>query len=122
TGSFGCVESDPLPTPPLFKGREASSALAILDGRERPVVAAVGFGVPAALLVLELDRRRGAGNPLLGGGLLGRPQGGRVGRKRLREYAVGLVSPAAVVLDNLIGDFAHGSLCGLQSRLATRNT
>src|ERR1700732_4472913 len=97
-----------------YRGR---SALGILDGRGWPVVAAVGFGVPAALVVLELDRRRGAGNLLLGGGALRRLQGGRVRRKGLREHAVGLVGPSAVVLDDLIRDFRHGSLCGLELRL-----
>jgi hypothetical protein len=30
--------------------------------------------------------------------------------KSLREYAVGLVGPAAVVLDDLVDDFGHGFL------------
>ena len=44
---------------------------------------------------------------LLGGRLRGGERVG-MGRERFREYAVDLVGPAAVVLDDLIGDFGHG--------------
>ena len=50
-----------------------------------------------------------AGDFLLVGGRLRGGERVGVGRERLREDAVDLVGPAAVVLDDLVGDFGHGA-------------
>ena len=79
----------------------------------RTVAAAGGFGVPLALLVLELDDLGVAGDRLLGGGSLRGRQRVGMGREGLRKHAIDLVGPAAIVLDDLIGDFGHGPPFGL---------
>src|SRR5262249_31087714 len=71
----------------------------------RAVSAAGSFRVPLALVILVLDGFRVAGDFLLLGG---RPRGGeRLGM--VRKHAVDFIGPAAVVLDNLVGDVRHGT-------------
>src|SRR3989304_1217607 len=51
----------------------------------------------------------GPAPPAAGGGGEGVLQRGGVGRIGFREHAVDLVGPAAIVLDDLVGDFDHGT-------------
>jgi hypothetical protein len=84
-------------------------AVGVLHVGLRPVAAARGLAVPAAVLVLPFDRLRAAGDALLGGSA---PRGGErlgVGRKRLGEHAADRVGPAVVVADDLVGDVGHRS-------------
>src|SRR5262245_25642745 len=71
------------------------------------IASARGLDVPLAVLVLVFDDLGKARHALL----LGRGPGGRqrvrVGGEGLREYAAGLVGPAAVVLDDLIRHVRH---------------
>src|SRR5262249_11298815 len=79
----------------------------------------VGFGtvgaggelaVPLARGVLVFDALGSAGDLLLCGGNLGGRKRIGTGGEGLRVGGPHLVSPATVVLDDLIGDPAHGSL------------
>src|SRR5689334_23608070 len=73
------------------------------------VTAADGFRVPLTLLILVLDVFHIAGNFLLLGS---RPGGGErlsTGREGLRKHTVNLISPAPVVLDNLVDHVRHGA-------------
>src|SRR5690242_18075622 len=84
--------------PAALDVRRYASALHLGLG---PVLAAGQLLVPAALGVLVLDRLVLAAHPLLAGGALGGPERVVVGWIGLGEDAVGLVGPAAVVLDDL---------------------
>src|SRR5665647_605099 len=102
----------------MAKARESRPPLAlILDHGGGPIAAAGGFGVPLAFLVLELDLLGFAGDTLLGGGGDRGLQRGGMGRERLREHASDLVGPAAIVFDDLIGDFGHGAPRGFEGCL-----
>src|ERR1700722_12117722 len=74
------------------------------------VVAGGGLHVPLAIGGLVFDRLGSAGYPLFGGDALGGGECRGMGRKRLREYAVDGVGPAAVMLNDPVGDMAHGEL------------
>ena len=73
--------------------------------------------MPTAFFILELDFFGVTGNALFGGGLLRGFQRGRVGRERFGEYAVGLVSPAAIVFDDFVGNLGHATPLGLEHDL-----
>jgi hypothetical protein len=111
--------SRPDANPPIqqFDRKASASALflfplrrsiIVFDDGVRAVSPTGGFRVPLTLVILVLDSFRVAGNFLL----LGRcPRGYErlgVGRERLRKHAIDLIGPAAVVLDDLIGDIGHG--------------
>jgi hypothetical protein len=96
--------------------RPTPSSLSVFDGRGGPVVAAVGFGVPLSLLVLELDDGGSAGHFLLRRRGPRRLERGRVGGLGFREHALRFVGPAAVVLDDFVCDFGHRSTCGMKLR------
>src|SRR5262249_22256384 len=80
---------------------------AVLHVSIRAITAGGGFDVPLTLRVLVFDDLAEARHALL----LGRGPGGRqrfrVGREGLRKYAVDLVRPAAVVLDDFIRHVRH---------------
>src|SRR5579863_2859556 len=77
------------------------------DVGDRAVVALGDLVPPAAASVLVHDSGGLARHALLARGALGRPARGVVGGKSLGIDAVGAIGPAAVVLDDLIGDLAH---------------
>src|SRR5665213_3769203 len=79
----------------------------------RTVAAGGGFGMPAALLVLVLYFLGVAGDGLFDRRRLGRGECCGVARERLREHAIDLVGPAAVVLDDFVCDFRHGLPLGV---------
>jgi hypothetical protein len=91
-------------------GRDGS--ILVLDDGVRAVSAAGGFRVPLALVILVLDGFRVARDfLLLGGGLRGCERLG-MGLECFRKYAVDFIGPAAVVLDDLLGDIRHGTSFG----------
>src|SRR5476651_340980 len=92
---------------------DAIASALVLDRGDGAVAAAGGFGVPLALGILELDDLGGAGFFLFGGGRGRGHQRGSMGRIWLGKHAVDLVSPAAVVLDDLIRDFGHRDTFGM---------
>src|SRR5262249_40652649 len=77
------------------------------------VVALRHFGVPAPLPVLPGNAGGGAGHHLLMRGALRRLPRQVVGRKGLGINPVHPIGPAAVVLDDFIGDLTHGLLLPL---------
>ena len=76
---------------------------AVLDIRLRPVAACGYFAVPLAVGRLILDRFGASGNPLFGGGASCGGNCRGMTRKRLGEYTIDGIGPAAVVLDDLVG-------------------
>jgi len=88
------------------------------------VVAGRQLVAPAAAVVLVRDAGVLAGHPLLAGRALGGVQGLVVGAEGLGEHRAHLVGPAAVVLDDGVGDVGHGvapvvgSLLEIAPRLA----
>src|SRR5271168_2329998 len=82
----------------------------VLDVGLGTVVAGGGFDVPLAVGGLVFDRLGSAGYPLFGGDALGGGERHGMGRKRFREYAIDGIGPAAVVLNDPVGDMAHGEL------------
>src|SRR5271156_516918 len=87
---------------------DPSSFASVLDLGVRAVVAPFLFLMPAAQTVLVFDRTALAGRPLLarrpGGGGVGRLAGG----EGLRIDVADFIGPAAVVLDDSVGEMAHG--------------
>src|SRR5262245_42975307 len=83
--------------------------LAVLHVGVGPIAATGGLDVPLALLVLVFDDLGEARHALLLGRSLGGCQCLRVGGEGLRENAVDLVGPAAVMLDDFIRDVRHWS-------------
>src|SRR5229473_4718323 len=79
----------------------------VLDIGLRTVAAGGGFGVPLAVGGFVFDRLGSAGHALLGGGA---PGGGKcrgMGRERFGKHAIDGIGPAAVVLDDFVGDVGH---------------
>src|SRR5664280_3751722 len=69
--------------------------------------------MPFAVGRLVFDRLGAPGHALLGGGA---PCGGKCGgvaREGFRKYAIDGVGPAAVMLNDLVGDVGHGKLAWL---------
>src|SRR5262249_25324399 len=90
---------------PEYYARRASGS--VLDLCLWAVGAASGLCMPAAFVILVLDRLRVARNGLLRSGPLRCGKRCRVRRVRFRKHAADLVAPTPFVLDNLICDFAH---------------
>ena len=82
----------------------------VLDVGFGAVAAGRGLGVPFAVGGLVFDRLGTAGHALLGGGAPGGGQCRGVGRKRFGKYAADRVGPAAVMLNDFVGDMTHGKL------------
>src|SRR5271167_5175621 len=90
------------------RSQHAQAPKLVLDVGVRPIVAAFRFLMPSAGAVLVLDRA-----PLPRRALLLRcSRGGGVSRlvsgEGLRKDVADLVGPSAVVLDDRVGDMAHG--------------
>src|SRR5258708_31667817 len=77
------------------------------DIRRRTIVAVGMLRSPLSVLVFILDFCRLAGRALLRGRALGGLHGRFVARKGLREYAVELLGPPALVVDAPISDSGH---------------
>src|SRR6266568_613267 len=71
------------------------------------IAAGGGLGVPLVLCILVFDHLAVAWHALLVGRGLGSRQRFRMRREGLREHAVNLVGPAAVVLDDFIRHMRH---------------
>src|SRR6266404_1705203 len=82
----------------------------VLDVGLGAVAAGGGFAVPFAVRRLVFDRLGAAGNALLGGGALGGGKRCGMGREGFRKHAVDGVGPAAVMLNDLVGDEGHDEL------------
>src|SRR3984893_2931631 len=104
-------------SPDRSRGLGRDGSILVLDDGVRAVSAAGGFRVPLALVILVLDGFRVAGDFLLLGGRLGGRERLGVGRERFRKYAVDFIGPAAVVLDDLVGDIRHGTPFGFAGGL-----
>src|ERR1700746_88466 len=78
--------------------------LGILDIGLGTIDAGGGFGVPFAVRSLVFDDFGASRRALFLGGALGSGECRGMGRKTFRKYAVDGVGPAAVVLDDLVGD------------------
>src|SRR5690242_20624914 len=82
----------------------------VFNVRMRTIRAARGFRVPLALGIFVLDDLGVARRFLfLRGGLCG-PQRGSMSRESLGKNTVDLVGPAAIVLDDFVGDIGHRGL------------
>src|SRR5262245_29904552 len=92
------------PTPSRDAARKL---LAVFHVGLRTILAGRGFRVPFALLVLVLDDLAVSRDSLLRGGRLGGRERVRMSGEGLGKYAVNLVSPAAVVSDDLICHVRH---------------
>src|SRR5712671_1857606 len=89
-------------------GRRAGGILRlVLDIGLGPVAASGRFGVPFAVGGLIFDRLGTAGHALFGGGALGSAKRCGMGRERLRKHAIHGVGPAAVMLNDFVGDVGH---------------
>src|SRR5580700_3703663 len=80
-----------------------------LDVGFRPIGACGQLLVPPAVGVFPRDGSGFSRHMLFAGGAFRGLAGEVVGREGLGEDAVDLVGPAAVVLDDMIGDLGHGS-------------
>src|ERR1700721_3139613 len=98
-----------------FSGKTPALPL-VLDVGVGTVAAGGGFGVPLAVGGLVLDRLGTAGHALLGGGALGGGECCGMGREGFRKNAVDGVGPAAVMLNDLVGDVGHRELAFLSGR------
>src|SRR4029077_19940115 len=94
----------------MLRGKGERWSRLFLDVGLRPVGAGGELAVPFARGVLIFDPLGGAGDLLLGSGNLGSRDRIRTGGEGLRVGGPHLIGPAPVVLDDLIGDPAHGSL------------
>src|SRR5665213_2499467 len=65
------------------------------------------FGASLAVGGLVFDCLGATGYALLGGSTFGRRQGGSVGREGFRENAIHGIGPAAIMLNDLVGDMGH---------------
>ena len=99
----GQAAYEPAPKPGC--GRDGS--ILVLDDGVRAVSAAGGFRVPLALVILVFDGFRVAGDLLLLGGRLRGCERLGMGWEGFRKHGVNLIGPAAVVLDDLVGDIRH---------------
>src|SRR4051794_13080555 len=79
----------------------------VLDIGLRAVAAGGGLGVPLAVGRLVFDGFSTPGHALLGRGALGSRKRGGVARKGFRECAFDGISPAAIMLDDFVGDMGH---------------
>src|SRR5271167_4426742 len=79
----------------------------VLDIGFRTVAAGGGLGVPFAVGGLVFDRLGAARHALLGGNPLGGGKRGGMGRERLRKHPIDGIGPAAVMLNDLVGDMGH---------------
>src|ERR1700734_1175658 len=95
------------PLCPRVAERQLSASA--LDVGLRPVGAGGQLLVPPPVGVFPRDGPGFARYVLFAGGALRRLAGEVVGREGLGEDAVDLVGPAAVVLDDMVGDLGHGS-------------
>src|SRR5262245_60989316 len=87
-----------------------SSRLALtLHIRLRPVGPLGLFLLPFSPIVLVEDGGVLAGDALLAGGKFRGPSGGVMAGKGLGVGSANAVGPAAVVLDDLVGQLRHGS-------------
>src|ERR1700731_4065537 len=91
----------------------------VLDIGLGTVAAGGGFGVPSAVGGFVFDRLGSAGHALLGGGAPGGGQRRGVVRKRLGKHPVDGIGPAAVMLNDLVGDVGHELLAGLPTGVNT---
>src|SRR6516225_7685384 len=92
----------------LRRALNQNNSIYVLDDGARAVSAAGGFRVPLALVILVLDSFRVAGDFLLLGGRPRRSERLGMGREGFRKHTVDFIGPAAVVLDNFVGDLRHG--------------
>src|ERR1700704_2055854 len=90
--------------------RRSSCSISALDVGLGTIGAFRDLAVPLTLVVLIRDAGRAARHLLLAGGALRRPAGQVVRGISLGEHPVDPVGPAAVMLDDLIGDLGHVSL------------
>ena len=79
----------------------------ILADLTQLLAAGCGLGVPLAVRGLVHDDLGTPGGALLGGGAPGGCECRAMGGEGFRKHAVERVSPAAVVLDDLVGDLCH---------------
>jgi hypothetical protein len=82
-------------------------SILVFDNGMGPVPTAGGFRVPLSLVILVFDGFLVAWDFLLASSHLRSGQRLGMGREGFRKHAIDLVGPAAVVLDNLIGDIRH---------------
>src|ERR1700761_3445327 len=82
----------------------------VLNVRIGTIIAGDGLGEPFAVGGLIFDRLRPSRHTLLGGRAPRSGKGLGVAREALREHPVIGIGPAAVVLDDLVGDMAHREL------------
>src|SRR5580704_1861598 len=92
----------------------------VLDIGVGTVAAGRGLGMPLAVGSLVFDRLGAAGHALFGRGAPGGRKRRGVSGESFREYAADGVGPAAVVLDDLVGDVAHRELAFVDAGKATR--
>src|SRR5258708_2849922 len=90
--------------------RLALSLGGVLDIGFRPVVAGGGFGLPLAVRGLVFDHLGAARHPLLGRRPPCRRQRRAVAPEWLGKSPIDGVSPAAVMLDDLVGHVVHREL------------
>src|SRR6516225_9970256 len=79
----------------------------VLDIRLRAVHAGGGFGAPFAVRGLVFDHLGASRCALFPGGAPGGSERCGMGDEALRKYAVDGIGPAAIVLDDLVGEMAH---------------
>src|SRR3954466_12445116 len=79
----------------------------VLDVGLGTIAAGCGFGVPLAVGRLVFDGFSTPGHALLGGGPLCSRKRGGMARKGFRECAFDGISPAAIMLDDFVGDMGH---------------
>ena len=98
---------------PAFCGQVLASSL---YRRVRPILAVCQLLVPMAALVFVGNAGGLARNELLPRGTFRGLAGEVVGREGLGEDAISAVSPAAVMLDDLVSDLVHRSILVFASR------
>src|ERR1700730_11597899 len=89
----------------------------VLDIGLGAVAAGGGFGVPLAVGGFVFDRLGSAGHALLGGGAPGGGKRRGMGRVGVGKHDIDGIGPAAVMLNDFVGDVRHW---GTRSWLARR--
>src|SRR4051812_14558866 len=89
-----------------FTERSGISRL-VLDIGLGPVAAGGGLGVPFAVRGFIFDHLGASRHPLLGRGMFGRGKRRGMGRESLRKCAVDGIGPAAIMLNDFVGDIGH---------------
>src|ERR1700760_754902 len=79
----------------------------VLDLRLGTVTAGGSFGMPFAIGGFVLDRFGSPRYPLLGSGTPRRRESCGMAHKGFRKHAIDGVGPAAIMLDDLVGDMRH---------------